>query len=78
MGGGGARELGAVDYAGGGTLVGRVAGEEIESEEGYGEGNPVEVVDYTRAEECRTVFKGRLVDDYGGTLGLNALHDALD
>ncbi len=34
--------VGAVDYAGGAALVGGVAGEEVEGEEGYGEGELVE------------------------------------
>lgn len=38
----------------------------------------VEVVDHTRAEECRAVFKSRFVDNYGCAFGLDALHNALD
>ena len=37
-----------------------------------------EVVDDLRTEECRAVFKGGLVDDDLGTLGLDTFHDALD
>lgn len=35
--------VGVVDYAGGAALVGGVAGEEVEGEEGYGEGELVEI-----------------------------------
>ena len=35
--------VGAGDYVGGVALVGRVAGEEVEGEEGYGEGESVEM-----------------------------------
>ena len=37
-----------------------------------------EVVDHARAEEGGAVLQRRLVDDHGGTLGLDALHHALD
>ena len=37
-----------------------------------------EVVDDTGAEECRSVFKSRLIDDDSGTLGFDALHHALN
>lgn len=37
-----------------------------------------QVVDDARAEEGRSILEGRLVDDYGRPLGLDALHHALD
>ncbi len=37
-----------------------------------------EVVDHTAAEEGGAVFEGGFVDDYFGSLGLDAFHNALD
>ena len=37
-----------------------------------------EVIDHHAPEEGGAVFERRLIDDYGGAFGLDALHDALD
>ena len=37
-----------------------------------------QIIDHFAAEESGTVFQGGLVNDYGGTFGLDPFHDALD